>query len=430
MTESSTGASSGYGQPDRRPEFFKPDTIDTLTYDKPNAYDDGDAATPHVDADYALNEEYVDDGEEPLNSTVVRYKSRKTRLAPSATSFAQNDADANDSAAVPSTPMPTTPGPAPAPAIDTHESRTPSPTPSEFMTPSLMTPASTTVGSVLPEDIVIHGLSSSSSLLLDSAIISPSTSVSSFQSASSTFGQGKRLESLKQLPPDALIKYDLRKHSLTRPHLHDIYMGGTKTLAFRKLQSHSYSWGFQNILYRPDNDANGKKTMIKVAEVRRRAFQKEMTIEWAMDDHPTDDTNHVSSRSSICSDDSQGSHCDTLENTASNLLLFCYYTTFASKYTIRWRRTSLVSHDIYCLIRPVEVTKGGWQLLAEFDSHGMGYLIHVGQLAINKDTLEKVDQPEHLKAHLLVTCCTLVDLMREVVQKAVGITGGGVAASG
>ncbi|ORX49788.1 hypothetical protein DM01DRAFT_1384970 [Hesseltinella vesiculosa] len=432
-----------YLKPDE-PTFNKPDTIDTPTYEKPNAYEDDLVDTPvdshhdHPLIDYDTNEEYINDGEEPVNSTVVRYKSRKTKLAPPPTK----------------TPLNTS-------ALDHPDdrSRTPSPTSSMFQTPSLMTPASVTLGSVLPEDIILQPPSSATSSAFDSTLLlSPTTSLSSSlsQSTSSTAVPSKRLASLKHLPADMTRKFDIRKHALAKPHQHDIYFGNTKHLLYRKLQSHSYSWGFQNVLFRivKDQASAAPSTLLsfskpvyrqtKVAEIRRRAFQKDMTIEWGIDDLPetavsnNESTGHLdvtthpnSSTSSISTSSSDDPHgqCDKLENTSGCMFLFVYCTTF-EKYTIRWRRPSLLSHDIYCLMRPAEMTKGGWQLVAEFDSHGMGYLINVGQLTMNKEVLEQVDRPDQLEAHLLVTCCTLVDLMREVVQKAVGLSNGGVANRG
>jgi len=59
----------------------------------------------------------------------------------------------------------------------------------------------------------------------------------------------------------------------------------------------------------------------------------------------------------------------------------------------------------------------------------MGYFIHLGELIIDKNALNLVERPDHLEAHIIVTCCTLIDLMREVVEKAVGLNKGGVVGS-
>ncbi|CAO3667096.1 unnamed protein product [Rhizopus stolonifer] len=109
-------------------------------------------------------------------------------------------------------------------------------------------------------------------------VLSPSvSSVSSTTSSSSATSSSRLalLEVLKKKPMEDMIRYELRKLSLTRPEQHDIYFYGTKVKAYKKIQPHSYSWGFQNTLYRVFNDEE-----IKVAETRRRAFKKDITVEW------------------------------------------------------------------------------------------------------------------------------------------------------
>ncbi|CAO3644798.1 unnamed protein product [Cunninghamella echinulata] len=282
------------------------------------------------------------------------------------------------------------------------------------------------------------------------------------------------LDSLKRRSSKDVVSYDIRKHALTQPHHHDIYLGGTKELIYRKRQPHSYSWGFQNILYQAKMDQDYQnaadrytKYGMKIAEARRRAFQKDITIEWGLDE-----MNHSNSNSNndgkgggggeeeeeeykVDDDDddmrSQESQdilkprCRKFLNVNNSHLLFIYTTQYDTQYCLRWKRPSLVSHDMTCEIRKLEQEddsledevkkkkkdkkKKNWQLLAEFDSHGMGYLIHIGRLTIDKRGLSLVERPDHLESHLLITCCTLVDLMREVVQKAVGLSSGGVASS-
>ncbi|KAI8096792.1 uncharacterized protein BX664DRAFT_291930 [Halteromyces radiatus] len=358
--------------------YFKPDTIDTPVYEKPNAYEEEEQVDALV---VGLNStqldkvnEYEDDGEEPIHTTVVRYKTRKSKMAP--------------------------PPPATSPLLS-HGAMT-----------------ATTSTTIIPEDEFVKRPLSTSSF--DSQAISPSVSSTSTTDSiqSSTSCKQMLLDSLKRRPSSDVVKFDLRKQSLVQPHHHDIYLGGTKQLVYRKRQPHSYSWGFQNILYLVTDDDNfNKKTKygIKVAEARRRAFQKQITVEWGL--------NEDDDKQQRQDDERQGTRSNQLINSNNTRLLFIYTTYFESDFCIRWRRPSLVSHDMICEIR----LKKKWQLLAEFDSHGMGYLIHLGQLMIDRRGLSLVNNPDHLECHLLITCCTLVDLMREVVQKAMGLSNGGVA---
>ncbi|KAI8330970.1 hypothetical protein BC941DRAFT_496536 [Chlamydoabsidia padenii] len=333
----------GYLKPDAVDEVayddthtpLKPDAIDTPTHEKPNTFDDSTLVdetfeqqdlTFNLQSTHLIGHEQEDtDDDEPIYTTVVRYKTWKRKMAPP---------------------------PLPSPETTTDESN------------------------IKPSN--------------SSTCSSTNTKHTSFLS----FHRQQRMG-------DDIIKYDLCKPSLSQPQHHDIYQSDTKQLAFKKRQTHSYSWGFCNLLYRVmDNDQG-----IQVAEARRKAFQKHITVEWGDDD-----------------DDNERDH-ELLVNTNHTRLLFVFKTRFGNDYTIRWKRPSLASHDLVCDIR----RWGQWQRLAEFDSHLMGYLVHVGQLTVDKQILSWVDYPDHLEAHLLITCSTLVDLMRELVQKAIGLSHGGVA---
>ncbi|ORZ23470.1 hypothetical protein BCR42DRAFT_404853 [Absidia repens] len=458
---------------------LKPDAVDTPVYEKPNAYEDlseqvddlalGIQAT-QLDHE-ATQQDEDDDGEEPIHTTIVRYKTRKTKMAP---------------------PSATTP------------SSTPTPTslpPHTWSSSSLLSHGSstaTTITTIQTEDELLaqdkrHHHRPLSTTSLDTQAISPSISStstvdsanSSATATSSSTSKQMLLDSLKRRPMEDVAKYDLRKHSLVQPHHHDIYIGGTKKLLFRKRQPHSYSWGFQNILYRvDDNHGHHQHPRLgrhgtKVAEARRRAFQKQITVEWGIDEKEWDEKSNKSTTTEEddalaykgregkqgdqdngdddeedAADQQDGTKSNHLINTNNTRLLFVYTTLFANGFYLRWKRPSLVSHDLICEIRRVDSDddndnnddkntgtdncgsmrksrkkkdKKKWQLLAEFDSHGMGYLIHIGQLVVDKRSLALVDRPEHLEAHLLITCCTLVDFMRELVQKAVGLSNGGVA---
>lgn len=405
---------------------LKPDAVDTPVFEKPNAYEDLEANGEQVD-DLALGIQATqldpdkpaldDDGEEPFLTTIVRYKTRKAKMAPA------------------STPPPSLPATWSSSTLLSHVSSTTS-----------------TTNTVFADEDLHQRRRPLSSSSMDP--ISPSLSTTSTTDSlnSTTSSKQLLLDSLKRRPMAEVAKYDLRKHALTQPHHHDIYIGGTKHLLFRKRQPHSYSWGFQNILYRVDQDSVRYGT--KVAEARRRAFQKQITVEWGMDDNrnTAEDDDDDDDNSQVYKgtdgregddddDDTEATRSSQLFNTNNTRLLFVYTTVFDHDYCIRWKRPSL-SHDMVCEIRlleededKVDTTKRSskhkhkkkWQILAEFNSNLMGYLVHIGQLSVDKRVLALVDRPDHLEAHLLITCSTLVDLMREVVQKAVGLSDGGVA---
>lgn len=328
--------------------FFKPDAVDTVVYEKPHAQDDLSLVNDtKQQKDLALridptriNGQRIedDDDEEPIHTTVVRYKTWKRKMAP----------------------------------------------------PDSL-PTDDSLDSLDQQD------SSSSSRTSFSSESSSSSSTYTSSSKHTSFLHLRRRGKRRQIGDDR-ITYDIRKPSFSRPQHHDIYHGDT--LVFQKRQTHSYSWGFCNILYRMMDEHQA----VQVAEVRRRAFQKDIIVQWG---------------------DEEDEHQHRLLNTNHTRLLFVYKTRMGNDYTIRWKRPSLASHDMICDIQ--RHNDGQWHRLAEFDSHLMGYLVHVGQLAIDRQVLATIDSPVPLEAHLLATCSTLVDLMREVVQKAVGLSHGGVA---
>ncbi|KAI9268756.1 hypothetical protein BY458DRAFT_436698 [Sporodiniella umbellata] len=235
------------------------------------------------------------------------------------------------------------------------------------------------------------------------------SSASSITSGGSNATYSSRLallEVLKKKPMEDMIRYDIRKLSLTRPQQHDIYFDGTKVKAYKKAQPHSYSWGFQNTLYRV---FEGEE--VKVAETRRRAFKKDITVQWK---------DFTENEEAI-----QTGAASPMLNITKSHLMFTYETEFED-YRIRWKRISLLSHDLVC---EVKHQSEKWRVIAEFDSHRMGYLIQLGKLIIDKNALNLVEHPNTFEAHIVVVCCTLIDLMREVVEKAVGINKGGIVGS-
>ncbi|KAI8375083.1 hypothetical protein EDC96DRAFT_475875 [Choanephora cucurbitarum] len=306
-------------------------------------------------------------------------------------------------------------------------------------------PQSASPGAKLTSSLLSHVPSSTTSLSTPPPIsISPSVSSISSNDSNNTNSSATRqalLQILKKKPMEEIIQYDLRKQSLTRPFEHDVYFKGTKIPAYKKIQPHSYSWGFQNVLYRLTMDGTLISQKHKVSEARRRAFKKSITVEWG--DFPLNapiENEYLPENESDLSihtpttPNTLGTKSGQLLNRTNSHLLFTYDTEFEG-FMIRWKRTSLLSHDLICQIRPEkhlddnDEVKKKWRVIAEFDSHRMGYFIYLGQLIIDKNALALVDRPDHLESHIIVTCCTLIDLMREVVEKAVGLNKGGVVGS-
>lgn len=200
----------------------------------------------------------------------------------------------------------------------------------------------------------------------------------------------------------------INKHSFLKPQHHDILLEGTKKIRYRKIQPHSYHWGFQNTLYRIPLDKQSEKG-IAVAETKRQAYQNQMVLAWG------DSIGESKSKLDI----------SEFKNMTTTTLFFVYEMEYKSR-RLRWARPSLLTHNLIC-----ELIDGPRTLIAEFDSHGMGYLVHVGKLKIHNAIMAEVagDSVDDLEALLVISCCTLIDLMREVVEKAVGISNGGVAGS-
>jgi hypothetical protein len=202
----------------------------------------------------------------------------------------------------------------------------------------------------------------------------------------------------------------IKKHSFLKPQHHEIFLGEgeTKQICYRKIQPHSYNWGFQNTLYRIPL---GKKMErgTAVAETKRAAYQNQMVIAW----------------DEAIGDSKAKDKCTEFKNVTVTPLLFVYEMEYKTR-RLRWTRPSLLTHNMAC-----EVIDGPKKLIASFDSHGMGYLTNIGKLKLHNATMADVggDSTEELEALLVISCCTLIDLLREVVEKAVGYRDGGVAGS-
>ncbi|KAI9253912.1 hypothetical protein BDA99DRAFT_562860 [Phascolomyces articulosus] len=400
--------------------FQKPDAVDSPTYDKPNAYDDivydrphekdeqplesGDAIETVVQLSIGHNKRPVSPVNDNEDNLEIEKRQNTTTIPKVDTNVIHN----NDSTASISTFITSNS----ISSSGSNQSHTSSET---FVTASVLSQAPSVTTEATVNDELASPLSYMSlrrAYTPSLSNLSPSTSTSSrdsskqliFNSLDSVKNKKKKKKGM-----DNMLIYEIRKHALNKPHLHDIYTYGSKTLAYRKVQPHSYSWGFQNILYRGAK-REGEEEQTKVAETRRKAFQKDLVIECGNEQHE-------------------------MVNRTKSHLMFVYETIYEG-YWMRWRRPSLLSHNMTCEFAPYEEPpadgqrrRRNWKLLAEFDSHRMGYLIHLGKLAIDQTAVEVFDDAELIEAHLLVSCCTLVDLMREVVEKAVGIGEGGIAGS-
>jgi hypothetical protein len=360
---------------------LKPDTIDLPIYDKPNTYEDVEDSKQQQQQQ--LPQEVIDD-------LIVRAEFINGKRPPISTRDEEEEASSSSN-----------------------------------LTSNLLShiPSSTTGMTLSPTQAPATLSPSASSISSDNTNTSSATSRLAL------------LQILKSKPMEDMIKYNLRKISLSRPYEIDIYYKENKLKqAYKKIQPHSYSWGFQNILYKLVDEQEQK---IKVAEARRRAFKKEITVEWG--DFPLlssskefEEEEFSEAEDEISAQTENTTKCKQLYNKTNSHLLFTYETEFEG-FKLRWKRASLLSHDLVCELKyednRVEDTEKKWHVIAEFDSHRMGYFIHLGELIIDKNALKLVERHDHFEAHIIITCCTLIDLMREVVEKAVGLSKGGVVGS-
>ncbi|KAI7891606.1 uncharacterized protein EV154DRAFT_507301 [Mucor mucedo] len=238
-------------------------------------------------------------------------------------------------------------------------------------------------------------------------------------------------------------------------------------MVYRKIQPYSYTWGFQSMLYCNKNDGQG----IKVAEARRRPFQKDIIIESAdYDNSEIEDISqtYINNLKNIPA--THNIHSQDLIKRSQSNILFEYEIWFHGS-RMRWKRPSLLSHDFTCEIKLTRqetkiyqqqkklngsqnrrkknnsvrsrTTEDGfidsdsdndeddhdnhshktcrrWKLIAEFDSDNMGYSSkEFGKLSIDLDILNQVEKErcDLLEANLVMTCCTLIDLIRDVMGK-------------
>ncbi|KAI8334034.1 hypothetical protein BD560DRAFT_440797 [Blakeslea trispora] len=284
----------------------------------------------------------------------------------------------------------------------------------------------------------------------------------------------------KSLITNNVIAYNFKKASILKPNQHNIFLqidhadkSQEEVMTYRKIQPYSYTWGFQSMLYSNHNDGQG----IKVAEARRRAFQKEITIETGDYKNSTimDIAQpHIPNLKNIPATDNI--HSQELIKSSRSNVLFEYESWFHGS-RMRWKRPSLLSYDFTCEIKltkpekrkelkelllcqkdsPTKKTKQKrkgvknmdtaqsegfidsdsdndeddhdnhthktcrrWKLIAEFNSSNMAYLSkELGTFSIDLDILNQVekDRCDLLEANLIMTCCTLIDLIRDLMGK-------------
>lgn len=377
----------------------KPNALDSPVYEKPNVYDDDEQTRVIYDRPHEKDEQEYSRGHSGGGNginTVVAFKEgdHKRPVSPD-----NDDDDDDQSYQIPNETSP-------------RHSTASSNSMESFVTASVLSQAPSATTEITVNDELAQHVAFMSlrhhSYTPSLSNISPSTSTSSRDSSRQHLilhaldsAYDTKKQQRRKSRSDVIV-YDFSKKSLTKPQIHEI-KDQSKNVVYRKEQEHSYSWGFQNVLYKDDT---------KVAQAYRKAFHKDIIVE--------------------CSNDTQQT---PLVNRTKSHLLFVYETQFDGLW-IRWKRPSLLSHDLTCEVAAIEETQPGeerrrrhWKLLAEFDSHRMGYLIQLGRLVIDRTGLELFENTEALTMHLVITCSTLVDLMREVVEKAVGLGDGGVAGS-
>lgn len=447
--------------------FQKPDAIDTPKYEKPNAYDD--------DNDN-------DDIQDMITVTASRNGSRSSKMT--IDSFSSRYFQKREPTIVSSSYSPS--------SLTKEGIQVISPTLSPFQKeqslyhsqidyqnitrfilsqPTLTT--QTTLGHHHEENLpYLSPFSPAVSLsgtetILPSPITPTTTVVSQETSTLPPVSQKQQQNIKKRTKLNNTVVYTFKKASLDKPNQHCIFLQiyhsdkhqQEEVMAYRKIQPYSYTWGFQSILYSNRNDGQG----IKVAEARRKTFQKEIIIESADYNHSEIKDIHQPYLDHIKQvPASHNIHPHHLIKRSQSNILFEYEIWFHGS-RMRWKRPSLLSPDFTCEIKLThQETKllhhtlvshkkknnnvhskevfidsdsdndeddhdnhthkncRRWKLLAEFDSDNMNYLNkEYGKLSIDLDILNQVekDRCDLLEANIIMTCCTLIDLIRDAYNK-------------
>lgn len=269
-----------------------------------------------------------------------------------------------------------------------------------------------------------------------------------------------------------VIVYSVRKKTMRSPRQHEIYLhidhadgeNDEDVMVYRKVQPYSFFWtGFHSMLYSNRNDGQG----IKVAEARRGPFDTKIAIESAdYDNSLIEDIAQPYIKNLKDTPASNNIHRQNLTQRSQSNILFEYEIWFHGS-RMRWKRPSLLSHDFTCEIKltneetkrvqqqrkrpksyqlPLKKKKKKvagfidsdseddeddhdhhthktcrrWKLIAEFDSHAMNdNELEYGKLSIDLDIANQVEQERCnlLEAHIVMTCCTLIDQIRDVMGK-------------
>ncbi|GAA5798090.1 hypothetical protein HPULCUR_003490 [Helicostylum pulchrum] len=450
--------------PQRTVFFQKPDAIDTPKYEKPNAYDED---PPTITASR--------NGSHSSKMTVDSFTSRYfKRREPTIISTLSNN---KGFAEVVSSP-PTSPVVKKEPVTSYH-SQIDFANITAFILSQPTLTTQTNFGHHHEEEYNSYYAPSSSPTrsLSETLLTSPnallvsndSGIVSSFlQQKKSTIKSSNKKSSLKNN-----IVYNFKKASIDKPNQHHIFLHidhpdeeDEEVMVYRKVQPYSYTWGFQSMLYSNRNDGQG----IKVAEARRRAFQKDIVIESADYEHSEiEDITQPYIYNLKNTYATSNIHSQDLIKRSQSNILFEYEIWFHGS-RMRWKRPSLLSPDFTCEIKltrqetkllqqtkaPKKKKKKNnslrskieeevfidsdsdndeddhdnhthkncrrWKLLAEFDSDTMNYLSkEYGKLSIDLDILNQVekDRCDLLEANIVMTCCTLIGLIRDIMGNVV-----------
>lgn len=443
--------------PQRTVFFQKPDAIDTPKYEKPNAYDED---PPSITASR--------NGSRSSKMTVDSFTSRYfQRRTPTIISSLSNN---KEPVALP----PISPVVKKELATSYHSQIDFANITAFILSQPTLTTQTNFGHHHEEEDNPYYTPSSPTRSLSETLLTSPNALVSNDSGIVSSFLQQKKstIKSTKKSSLKNNIVYNFKKASIDKPNQHHIFLHidhpdeeDEEVMVYRKVQPYSYTWGFQSMLYSNRNDGQG----IKVAEARRRAFQKDILIESA--DYQNSEIEDITQpyiynlKSTYATSNIHSQ--DLIKRSQSNVL-FEYEVWFHGS-RMRWKRPSLLSPDFTCEIKltrqetkllqqkkePKKKKKKKnnslrskieeevfidsdsdndeddhdnhthkncrrWKLLAEFDSDTMNYLNkEYGKLSIDLDILNQVekDRCDLLEANIVMTCCTLIDLIRDIMGK-------------
>lgn len=471
----------------------KPDTIDNITYEKPNAYDEDPPVVITASRHNSRSSKMT------VDSYASRYFQRRGPTAitcfstppPSATISLVTTTNLSGNYYSPNTPM-ESPPPSPKSCIKRQERKYNTQIDYRNITSFILSQAlpttqtyfrhhhenTTTLDNALPSSpknsvVGVETIKKTTDIAAAAAALlyNNNNIVSSFflqqnKRRGPTIPNATTTAAYKKLGTNLnsnVITYSFRKSSRLTPDQHEIFLhidhpdeDDEDVMVYRKIQPYSYIWGgFQSMLYSNRNDGQG----IKVAEARRNAFNKDIVIEAAdYKNSLIEDITQprIANIKNILA--TSNIHCHELIKRSQSNILFEYEIWFHGS-LMRWRRPSLLSHDFTCEIKltrqetklfhqknkknfhavkddgfidsdsddddddhdgHTHKTCRRWRLIAEFDSHTMSFVNkELGMLSIDLDMLNQVEQENCnlLEANIVMTCCTLIDLIRKIMGK-------------